>query len=67
MAKKVETLETLMAEIPKDHKKTLNKIVRLATRSGRQEVLDLVLDLGKTPAKDIHYYGFHHERDLDGG
>jgi len=67
MAKKVETLETLMAEIPKEYKKTLNKIVRLSVIAGRQQVLELVQDLGNVAAKDVDDYGIYQSSDLDGG
>lgn len=59
--------EGLYNQIPKEHHKTLNKLIELAKRNGAAQVLELVRDLGNIPVNQVEDYGIHHSNDLDGG
>jgi len=68
MAKKTQDVwKELMAEIPKEHKRTMNKLIKLAVLQGRSEVLDLVQELGSIPVAKVTEYGVWHEDNIDGG
>jgi len=69
MAKKnqQDVWQELMAQIPKEHKKTMNKLIKLSVELGRSQVLDLVQELGNIPVAKVTEYGVWHESNLDGG
>jgi len=67
MAVKEKELQELMASIPKEHRRTMNKLIKLAVLRGRAQVLDLVRDLADVPIEKVTEYGIWHEDCLDGG
>lgn len=67
MAVKEKDIKALMDEIPKEHRRTMNKLIKLAVLRGRSQVLDLVQDLGNVPVGKVTEYGIWHEDCIEGG
>lgn len=65
--KQADPIGDLLRTIPQEHKRTVNKLMRLSIEIGRSQVLDLVRDLGDVPVGKVTEYGVWHEDCLDGG
>lgn len=63
----LKEIQDLYKLIPKEHRKTVDKIISISHTQGAKEVLEIVKDLSNIPANDVHRYGVWHEDNLDGG
>ncbi len=60
-------LKKLIKSIPKEHKTTLDKIIKIAYIQGVNDMRGLISDLDHIPAQEITKYGIFHEDSIDGG
>jgi len=60
-------LDKLLKTIPKEHKKTVEKLARIYMELGAQKVLNLIQDLSEIPSNDIENYIIVHKSELEGG
>lgn len=62
-----EEIKKLFATIPKEHHKTVRKIIDFYYILGASRVQELIKTVSELPPDDIYYYGVYHDDSIDGG